>query len=101
MSRQRKEQGFAFGITLIGPQTYYDWHQHPAVETYACLSPESKWGLNHAPLTKRPVGTVILHPSNAPHAMETGEYPLLAPWLWTGNIDSPARMEGSGENSPQ
>lgn len=89
---QSESSSVCLGITLIAPETFYDWHSHPAVETYACLSSRSEWGLNYQPLVEKSVGDVILHPSNAAHAMRTGDEPLLAPWIWTGNIDVPAKM---------
>lgn len=85
-------QDFAAGATIMGPNQFYDWHYHPAIEIYAALSPDSKWGVSY----ERPVpvepGTVILHPSMVPHAMISGVEPLIAPWVWIGDIETPSKM---------
>lgn len=85
-------EDFAAGVTLIAPGTFYDWHKHPAVEIYLVLGPDSLWGLDGGAMSARAMGEVVLHPSWATHAMQTGGAPLLAPWFWFGDIAEPARM---------
>ncbi|MBU2979641.1 dimethylsulfonioproprionate lyase family protein [Alteromonas sp. C1M14] len=83
---------FAAGITLIGPDFFYDWHHHPAIEIYMNLTDNSLWGLNNGPLTEKRVGEIITHPSEVSHAMFCKTAPLLAPWLWAGEVNVPAAM---------
>ena len=82
----------AAGVTMMGPGLFYDWHHHPAHEFYINLSQDARWGLDFAELTLRPFGEAIVHPGGHPHAMQSGEGPLLAPWLWCGDVHSPAKM---------
>ncbi|CAO3424487.1 dimethylsulfonioproprionate lyase family protein [Azospirillum doebereinerae] len=77
-----------FGLTLIGRDTHYPSHRHPAVELYAVVSGTAAWTLDGV-TTQRPPGDVVLHPANAVHAMRTTDEPLLALYSWTGDIVSP------------
>jgi mannose-6-phosphate isomerase-like protein (cupin superfamily) len=77
------------GLTLIGPDTYYPLHVHPAVESYAVLSGTAEW-VADGETTVRPPGAWILHDSGTPHAMRTGAEPLLAVYSWTGDLGSPS-----------
>ncbi len=83
---------FSAGITLIAPSFFYDWHHHPAIEIYLNLTEQALWGTNKAPMEAREVGEVITHPSYVPHAMFCQESPLLAPWLWEGDVHVRAKM---------
>ncbi|CCG08623.1 dimethylsulfonioproprionate lyase family protein [Pararhodospirillum photometricum] len=77
------------GLTVIGPNTHYLPHRHPAVEVYLVLAGHALWwgeGLT----TEPPPGAFILHPSQAVHAMRTGTEPLLALYTWSGDIQSPS-----------
>jgi uncharacterized protein (DUF486 family) len=40
----------------------------------------------------REIGEVITHPSYVPHAMFYLELPLLAPWLWKGDVHERTKM---------
>jgi len=78
-----------FGLTLIGPDTHYLPHRHPAVELYHVLAGTAAWSA--AGVTSlRPPGSLILHPANLVHAMRTGPEPLLALYSWTGDVVSPS-----------
>lgn len=83
---------FAAGVTLMAPNTFYEWHAHPAVEIYTCLSEGTRWGLDHHPLARREFGSVIVHPSMASHAMASANHPFLAVWIWSGDTQTPAAM---------
>jgi quercetin dioxygenase-like cupin family protein len=75
------------GVTLIAPHTLYPLHRHPAVETYFVLSGTATWtAAGHE--QPQPPGTLILHPANVDHAMQTGAEPLLAVYTWTGDVHS-------------
>lgn len=83
------------GLTLIGPNLFYPWHYHPAVELYYPFNENSKWGIDNNALTSKKAGELILHPSMAPHATETGDNPLLALWIWNGDTLTGPKLGGS------
>lgn len=77
------------GFTLMAPRTFYPLHAHPAVELYWVMSGHAEWTTpNREQIT--PPGRFVLHRSNEPHAMRTFDEPLLALWVWTGDIDTPS-----------
>lgn len=78
-----------FGLTLIGRDTLYPPHRHPAVELYAVVSGAAVWTLDGDD-TRRPPGDLVLHAAGAVHAMRTTDEPLLAVYSWTGDILSPS-----------
>ncbi len=78
-----------FGLTLIGPHTYYPPHRHPAVELYRIVVGHSTWTAGST-TTPRAPGEAILHARNVVHAMRTDTEPLLAIYSWTGDIETPS-----------
>lgn len=78
------------GFTLIGPGTLYPAHAHPAVELYFVLAGTARWATRSTD-ADQPPGAFILHPSGEPHLMQTGDAPLLAFYVWQGDIHSPSR----------
>jgi hypothetical protein len=78
------------GLTLIGPNTFYPPHWHPAIELYYVAAGEATWTANG--LSRRnPPGTFILHGPKVIHAMQTHQEPLLAVYTWSGeDIRSPS-----------
>lgn len=77
------------GLTLIGPETHYPAHRHPAIELYDVVAGHPEWvveGVVHRPGP----GEAILHPSAAVHAMRATDGPLLAVYSWTGDVVSPS-----------
>ena len=91
------------GLTLIGPQTLYTKHRHPAIELYHVVAGTAAWTLDDVSRDNQP-GTYILHPSQAVHAMQTRAQPLLAIYFWSGTdvrtasvyVDS-SRAEETGQ----
>ena len=79
-------QRMLLGFTLIAPHTHYPAHVHPAIELYLVIAGAAAWALGDAPAEIRPPGSVIVHPSGAPHAMTTGAEPLLALFTWRGDL---------------
>lgn len=73
------------GLTAIGSGLLYPAHRHPAVETYLVVSGTAAWTAEGV-TRDQPPGTLILHPSNAVHAMRTAYEPLLAAYAWTGDV---------------
>jgi mannose-6-phosphate isomerase-like protein (cupin superfamily) len=85
--------GVAAGLLLLGPDTHYPAHHHPADEVYVPLSGAAEWRQAESPWVRREPGAVIVHPSLAPHAMRTGSEPLLALYLWYGTgLEQPAQL---------
>ncbi len=79
-----------FGLTLIGPRTYYPPHRHPAVELYRIVVGHPHWTVATDTAPRRP-GDAILHASDVVHAMRADDDPLLAIYSWTGDVDTPSR----------
>lgn len=72
------------GVLVLGPDTFYPPHRHEAEEIYLPLAGTAEWrqGDDAASWRHRSPGTLIHHSSEEPHAMRTGEQPLLAMYLW-------------------
>lgn len=85
----------SIGLTLIGPNLFYPWHYHPAVELYYPFNENSKWGIHNRALVSKKAGELILHPSMAAHATETGDNPLLALWFWNGDTRTSSKFGSS------
>jgi hypothetical protein len=89
----------AFGVLLLGPETSYPTHVHPAVELYLPLGPAC-WSVDAGPLVERPAGTPIVHGPNQPHETRSGEVPLAALYVWLGELETAARILGPGFTRP-
>jgi len=74
------------GLFILGPNTTYPEHAHPAEEFYLVLSgnPEFKVGSNNFELQK--AGSIVLHHSNISHAIRTASEPFYAIYGWRGKI---------------
>lgn len=81
----------ALGVLLLGPETLYPRHLHPAMEVYLPLT-AAEWWREDGPWRIEPAGTVIFHGSNVPHATRTTAQPLLAVYMWLGELAIHARM---------
>jgi hypothetical protein len=84
----------ALGILLLGPGTHYPLHSHPAVELYVTLSGDGEWWRDQGPWRTFPPDRVIHHASLVPHATRAGTRPLLAAYLWQGDLARHARLIG-------
>ena len=86
------EMGFKFskkirlGFFLQKPNLNYPLHAHDAKELYFILSGSADWEIEDKKFKASP-GLMILHEEKEEHAMTTSEFPLLALWIWTGNIN--------------
>lgn len=85
----------AFGLLALAPHTHYPQHAHPAVESYVVLVGTAEWQAGDAPWAAQAPGALVHHPAGVAHAMRTGAEPLLAAWLWTGDLTAPARLVAS------
>ncbi len=84
-----------FGLYLQQRDVVYPSHWHAAREDYLVVSGTAMWQAGDGEFVAQPPGTHIVHASNQPHAMTTLNQPLLAMWLWQGDIrDSTYRIVG-------
>jgi hypothetical protein len=72
----------ACGVLLLGPRVTYPPHRHEAEEIYLPLAGTAAWMQGRAAWDSKPPGTLIHHARHEPHAMRTGDSPLLALYLW-------------------
>jgi mannose-6-phosphate isomerase-like protein (cupin superfamily) len=84
-----------FGLFLQAPESFYPPHRHAAEEFYYVLSGAARWQKGEEALSLKAPGSCIRHASWQRHAMETAAEPLLALWVWTGDLDM-ARYEMEG-----
>jgi Dimethlysulfonioproprionate lyase len=83
--------GLAFGVLLLGPDTTYPAHVHPAAELYLPLG-RARWSTGGRPLAERAAGVPIVHVPNEPHATQTAEAPLAALYVWLGELGTAAQI---------
>lgn len=74
------------GLTLLAPHTHYPLHAHPAIETYLVLAGTAEWRLGGKPFERQAPGALILHESGMGHAMQTDADPMLALYVWRGDL---------------
>ena len=87
----------AAGFLLLGANTEYPRHRHRAEEFYVPLAGIASWQRGAGAWAEHKPGTLIHHRSDEPHAMRTGEQPLLALYLWCGEgVGGVSRLEDPG-----
>ena len=89
------EPRLALGVLLLGPHAHYPLHAHPAVEVYYTLTP-GEWWRDDGPWREWGPGTAIHHPPGMRHATRAGPAPLLAIYLWRGDLATHASFTGPG-----
>lgn len=82
-----QNQQVSMGFLIIGPQVNYPSHKHPAHEIYSVVSGVGHWWRYGEPWTPREPGATVYHGSGQAHGIRTVEQPLLAFYLWVGDID--------------
>ncbi|MCY9848133.1 dimethylsulfonioproprionate lyase family protein [Pectobacterium jejuense] len=88
----------AIGLTLIAPKTHYPAHCHPATEIYLPLAGTGLWSMGNGGYFSRQPGELIFHRSGVTHATRAQEDPVLALYIWHGDIRSPSEWRrGSSE----
>jgi hypothetical protein len=87
-----ESEGVALGLLLLGPGIHYPSHRHPALEIYVVLSGEAVWQKAAEPWHREGPGAVIRHESMVPHATRSLAQPLLAAYLWRGDLATHARL---------
>jgi Dimethlysulfonioproprionate lyase len=83
---------FLMGLLVLGPHLHYLDHSHPAPELYWLLTGPSDWRAGSADFASREQGEMIWHPPHKVHATRTGTVPLLALYIWTSDVEQPARL---------
>jgi hypothetical protein len=82
------------GVVVLGTHTLYPHHRHEAEEIYLPLRGTAAWRQGDAVWREHPPGTLIHHLSEEPHAMRTGDEPLLAMYLWrSADLRQKARLD--------
>ncbi len=82
----------ALGVLLLGPGAHYPLHAHPAVEIYYTVTRGGEWWRDDGPWRREPPGAVIHHAPNVRHATRAGASPMLAIYLWRGDLGTHARL---------
>ncbi|MHC1558513.1 dimethylsulfonioproprionate lyase family protein [Actinomycetospora sp. C-140] len=80
----------ALGLVLLGPGVHYPPHHHPAEEFYL---PAGSIRWRHAAEGEpapEPAGVLVHHAPWQPHAMTTGDRPVLLVYVWTGPVGTPS-----------
>ena len=85
---------FRLGLLLLGPGLHYRDHCHPAPELYWPLTGPSDWKRGGGEFVRRQAGKPIWHGPRVVHATQTGPAPLLAVYVWTRDVDEPAKLVG-------
>ncbi len=76
------------GVTLQAPNVDYPAHAHEAVEIYYILAGSADWQQGDGGWQRKAPGDFVLHKAHEPHAMRTGEEPLLAMFAWVSDLMS-------------
>jgi len=74
------------GLLLQWPDADYPPHSHAAEELYLTLSGTPLWQKDDAPYAAVAPGSFVHHAPFQRHAMKTGAEPLLALWVWLGDL---------------
>ena len=76
------------GVSLQAPATDYAAHAHRAVELYCILAGSVDWQQGDGAWRPKAPGDFMRHEAHEPHAMRTGEAPLLALFAWVSDVMS-------------
>jgi uncharacterized RmlC-like cupin family protein len=85
------------GVLVLGPETCYPAHRHPAEEIYLPLGPGA-WQRGEAEVSAdrwidRPAGSFIHHPPFVPHATRGLSQAIAALYLWRGDLATEAKLD--------
>lgn len=83
---------FLLGLLMLGPNRHYRDHNHAAPELYWPLTPNSQWRSAPEGFAEKAAGEIIWHEPFQIHSTKTFEQPLLAVWVWTKDVGTPARL---------
>jgi hypothetical protein len=92
----------ACGVLLLGRNLTYPPHRHEAEEIYVPLSGTAEWMNADGEWRERTPGSVIHHARYQPHAMRTGQAPMLALYLWlSDNLAQKSRLDSPAPDPTQ
>lgn len=74
------------GLFILGPNTTYPEHAHPAEEFYIILTGNPEFKVGDKPFLLQAEGAVVLHHSEMNHAIRTSTEPFYAIFGWRGKI---------------
>jgi hypothetical protein len=88
-----------YGVLVLGPDTCYPPHRHPAEEIYIPLG-RGSWQRGEADVAadnwvEQPVGAFIHHPPFVPHATRGLDHALAALYLWRGDLATEAKLDST------
>jgi hypothetical protein len=77
------------GLFILGSDTTYPTHAHPAEEFYIVLAgnPEFQVGSNNN-FERQQLGSIVLHHSEVSHCIRTTAEPFFAIFGWRGDIEA-------------
>ena len=84
------------GLYIQKPEINYPLHAHDAEESYLILSGNTDWQIENKKFRVGP-GCIVHHHSSEAHGTHTNKEPLLAVWIWTGQIDGRYWFSGHSE----
>ena len=84
---QIKHETVRLGLLFQASDIIYPRHSHAAEEIYLSLTGPVHWQIDDTNWYQQEAGSFIHHLPYQPHAIRTGETPLLALWGWAGDID--------------
>nr|WP_246326177.1 dimethylsulfonioproprionate lyase family protein [Actinomycetospora corticicola] len=84
----RTDDDVVLGLVVLGPGVHYRAHHHPAEEYYLPLG-AIRWDHGEG-WVDEPAGELIHHAPWQPHAMTTGDRPVLLAYLWFDEVDTPS-----------
>ena len=87
---QSVARGMSVGLLLLGAGVHYPPHHHPADEVYVPLGTASWLDSTDGTYRARAAGIPVHHHPWQPHAIRTAS-PLLAIYLWSGDVTTPSR----------
>lgn len=77
---------FRFGALYQTAGHDYPDHNHDADEVYHILQGSALWSTGGAPASRRGSGAFIHHAPSVMHSIRTSDEPMLALWVWRGEI---------------
>ncbi|WP_440111396.1 dimethylsulfonioproprionate lyase family protein [Paenibacillus sp. QZ-Y1] len=87
------------GLTLLAPETLYPAHVHPANEIYIPIGGTGVWTKGSEQPTPRAPGSFILHQSGMVHTTESKLDPVLALYIWRGDLITSSKFLINPEKS--
>ncbi len=93
------DESIRAGLFLLAPHFEYLMHDHAALEIYYVHSGTIDFqnGTDSAPRRLRP-GEYSVTPSGVPHALQTGDAPVMLLFIWTGDVTAPIWWWVEGED---